>query len=189
MRAPTGWERLTTFLRHAAQMHATDRGLRDLALGADSGASPDLGFSPIDRIRDRIEPLIRQILEQAHAEGSLRTDVTVEDVQLRLMMVSEVARHGHAVRPYAYQRYLQLLINGLRRSPETGELGIPLNPAEADAIARQWPAQRPAAPGGRTSVIGRRTGAPRLLPRCRRSSSARRWCRAGSRVRRGRSTR
>ncbi|MBM2614753.1 TetR/AcrR family transcriptional regulator [Actinoplanes sp. LDG1-06] len=132
--APTGWEALVHFLRQAAGMHAEDRGLRDLALGA----SAELGFSPHERIRDSVEPIMRRIIERAHEEGSLRADVTVEDIPLLLMMVSEVAHHSHAVRPEAYHRYLQLLIDGLRRSSKSGNLGAPMTPDDVEAMARQW---------------------------------------------------
>jgi AcrR family transcriptional regulator len=130
--AATGWEGLTSFLRTAAEMHSTDRGLRDLALGAD------FDNRPVERFRERIEPLIRRLVERAQAEGSLRPDLVLEDVPLLLMMVSELAYHGHAVRPGFYGRYLQLLIDGLRRSPEGGELGPPPSPEDVETLARHW---------------------------------------------------
>jgi AcrR family transcriptional regulator len=130
--APTGWDGLVEFLRRAAEMQAADRGLRDLVLGADFHARHKA------RARDRIEPPIRQLVDRAHREGSLRPDVTVEDLPLLLMMVSEVAHHSHTVRPDVYARYLQLLIDGLRHHPDAGDLGQPLTHDEVDALARQW---------------------------------------------------
>ena len=130
--APTGWDGLVEFLRRAAEMQAADRGLRDLVLGADFHARHKA------RARDRIEAPVRQLIDRAHHEGSLRPDVTLEDLPLLLMMVSEVAHHGHTVRPDAYNRYLQLLIDGLRRSPGAGDLGAPLTHDEVDALARHW---------------------------------------------------
>jgi AcrR family transcriptional regulator len=130
--APTGWDGLVEFLRRAAEMQAADRGLRDLVLGSDFHARHKA------RARDRIEPPIRQLIDRAHREGSLRPDVTIEDLPLLLMMVSEVAHHSHTGRPDAYARYLQLLIDGLRRSPDAGDLGPPLTRDEVDAVARHW---------------------------------------------------
>jgi AcrR family transcriptional regulator len=132
LRAPTAWEGLTTFLREAAEMHAADRGLRDVALGAS------ISLRHFDKIRDRVVPRIKELVARAHAEGSLRSDVTAEDVPLLLMMVSEVAHHSHPVRPDIYGRYLQLLIDGLRSSPGDGDLGRPLTNDDVDALARQW---------------------------------------------------
>jgi AcrR family transcriptional regulator len=132
LRAPTAWEGLTAFLRTAAEMHAADRGLRDVALGAD------ISLHHLVEIRERIVPRMRQLVERAHAEGALRPDITAEDVPLLLMMVSEVAHHSHAVRPDIYGRYLQLLIDGLRRSPDAGDLGRPLTNDDVETLTRQW---------------------------------------------------
>jgi AcrR family transcriptional regulator len=135
--APTGWDGLVGFLRRAAEMQAADRGLRDVVLGADLHARRKA------RARDRIEPPIRELVERAHREGSLRPDVTVEDLPVLLMMVSEVAHHSHTFRPDVYGRYLELLIDGLRASPGVGALGQPLTHDEVDALARQWMPRSP----------------------------------------------
>jgi len=132
LRAPTAWVGLTAFLRDAAEMHAADRGLRDVALGAGVGLRHFAG------IRDRVVPILTQLIERAHAEGSLRPDFTVEDLPMVMMMVSEVAHHSQEVRPEAYVRYLQLLIDGLRRSPGTGDLGRPLTDEDVEALIRRW---------------------------------------------------
>jgi AcrR family transcriptional regulator len=130
--APTGWEGFVTFLRVVADMHAADRGLRDVALGAG------FGLRHHERIGERMEPLVRQLLERARAEGSLRPDVTAEDLSPLLMMISELAHHSHRVRPDLYGRYLQLIIDGLRCSPAAGDLGRPLSREDVDALAHQW---------------------------------------------------
>jgi hypothetical protein len=120
------------FLRAAARMQAADRGLRDLALGVEFSTPAH------DRIRERVEPLARRLIERAQAEGSLRPDVTVEDVPLVLMMITELAHRSHQVRPDLYDRYLHLLIDGLRRSDDAGDLGRPPSPDDVDALARAW---------------------------------------------------
>ena len=132
LQAPTGWDGFTGLLRQVAEMHAADRGLRDLALGGGYGVGHH------ERIGTRMVPLITRLIERAREEGTLREDVTAEDVPLILMMISEVALHSHRVRPDAYARYLQLLIDGLRRSPDHGDLGRPLIQDDVDAVARHW---------------------------------------------------
>ncbi|MFI7543587.1 TetR/AcrR family transcriptional regulator [Actinoplanes sp. NPDC049599] len=132
LRAPTGWEGLTAFLRTVAEMHAADRGLRDVALGAG------VGHRQHERIAERMEPLVDQLIERARAEGTLRPDITAEDLPPLLMMISDLAHHSHPVRPDLYRRYLQLLIDGLRCAPTAGDLGRPLTRDDIDALARQW---------------------------------------------------
>jgi AcrR family transcriptional regulator len=132
LRAPTAWEGLTTFLRETAEMHAADRGLRDVALGAE------IGLRHLARIRDRVVPTMTRLIERAQAEGSLRPDVTVEDMPVGMMMVSEVAHHSDTIRPGIYLRYLQLLLDGLRRAPGGGDLGPPMTPDDVEALTRRW---------------------------------------------------
>ena len=132
LRAPTAWAGLTAFLRDAAEMHAADRGLRDVALGAE------IDLRQFARMRDRVVPVLEQLIERGQAEGTLRPDVTVEDLPLLMMMISEVANHSHTIRPDIYRRYLQLLLDGLRPSPDSGDLGRPLSADDVEALARKW---------------------------------------------------
>lgn len=132
VRAPTGWAGLTGLLARMTAWHSADRGLRDVALGAANGTRQH------DRIKERVVPLLDRVIVRAREEGSLRPDVTAEDIPPMLIMVSEFAHHSRPVRPDAYARYLQLLIDGLRASPDRGELGRPLSPADVDALARHW---------------------------------------------------
>ncbi|GAA0446586.1 TetR family transcriptional regulator [Actinoplanes capillaceus] len=132
LEAPTGWDGLTMFLRAAVRMQADDRGLRDVALGAE------LSLTLYDRIRARVEPPITALVERARSEESLRPDITVHDVPLLLMMVTEIAHHSHQVRPDLHDRYLQLLIDGLRRSESAGDLGRPPSSGDVDAVAKAW---------------------------------------------------
>jgi len=132
LRAPTAWAGLTRFLRDAAEMHAADRGLRDVALGAE------IDLRQFARMRDRVVPVLEQLIERGQAEGTLRPDVTVEDLPLLMMMISEVANHSHTIRPDIYRRYLQLLLDGLRPSPDSGDLGRPLSADDVEALARKW---------------------------------------------------
>ncbi|WP_033346560.1 TetR/AcrR family transcriptional regulator [Catenuloplanes japonicus] len=125
--APTGWDGLVRFLTRAADLHAVDRGVRDIALSADFGARY------FDRIRDRIFPVVQQLVARAHDEGSLRRDVTAGDIPLLLTMISEVAHHGGR-----HARYLQLIIDGMRAGPATGDLGPPMTSADVDNLLRRW---------------------------------------------------
>jgi AcrR family transcriptional regulator len=129
LRKPTGWDALVSFLTRAAELHAADRGVRDIALGAG------LEAQYFERVRERIFPLIETIIARAHAEGSLRPDVTAGDIPLLLMMVSEVAHHSQRTRPDIFRRYLLLLIDGLRGNTN---LGPSLTRSEVDTLTRDW---------------------------------------------------
>jgi AcrR family transcriptional regulator len=130
--APTGWDGLVAFLRGATDLHAADRGMRDLALGGGRGLEHH------ERIGERMVPLIDRLIDRARQEGTLRPDVTAQDVPLLLLLTSEVAVHSHPTYPDAYRRYLQLFIDGLRSSPANEDLGRPLDRADLDSLFRRW---------------------------------------------------
>ncbi|MEU4222541.1 helix-turn-helix domain-containing protein [Actinoplanes sp. NPDC026623] len=126
--APTAWEGLTTFFCRITDMHAADRGLRDVALGTHQLA----------RVGKRMRPPVQRLVERAQAEGTLRADFNVHDVPLLMLMVSEVAYNSEPFHPDAYVRYRQLLLDGLRAGPATGDLGEPLTLPDVNAIVDSW---------------------------------------------------
>lgn len=132
LRAPAAWDGLTAVLRNAAGLHAADRGLRDVALG------DWFGHHHQKQLGDRLEPPLRALVDRAHAEGSLRPDVTAEDLPVLLMMISELAHHSDPVRPGTHLRYLQMILDGIRNPPAAGDLGEPLDRDQLDAIGRRW---------------------------------------------------
>lgn len=129
---PSAWAGLTTFLRNLAGLHAANRGLRDAALCA---GMEEQHFA---RAGERIRPLLEQLIDRAHREGTLRPDVNAEDLPIILAMVSELPLPGPAVRPVLYQRYLQLIIDGLRAAPGIGELGPMLTQSDVEAVVREY---------------------------------------------------
>jgi AcrR family transcriptional regulator len=126
--APTGWEGLTRFLCGITDLHAADRGLRDVALSTRHRS----------RVGERMVPPVRRLIERAKAEGTLRGDFDVYDVPLLLLLVSEVAYHSEWFRPDTYVRYRQLLLDGLRAEPSTGDLGAPLTLEDVNAVVGRW---------------------------------------------------
>lgn len=128
MLEPTAWDGLTLFLRRITDLHAADRGLRDVALGTQHRT----------RVGERMVRPVQRLVERAQAEGTLRADFDVHDVPLLMLMVSEVAYNSERFHPYAYVRYRQLLLDGLRAGPSTGELGEPLTLDDVNAIVGRW---------------------------------------------------
>jgi len=130
---PSAWDGLTMFLTRSAHMHAADRGLRDAVLS--------LGKHHFAQVEERLAGLVERLLERAKAERTLRADVEDTDIPIILAMVSEVAHSCAGTRPDAYERYLRLIIDGLRAVPGTSTLGTPLTRGDvASVIARCVPA-------------------------------------------------
>ncbi|BAL86672.1 putative TetR-family transcriptional regulator [Actinoplanes missouriensis 431] len=127
--APSAWEGLVTFLHRAARMHAADRGLRDAALTMNQHHFAQVG--------EHMLPLIQQILDRAHAEGTLRADVGIHDFPIIMAMVTELAQNSAACRPQLYERYLALIVDGLRARPDNGDLGPQLTDNDVQAVMRE----------------------------------------------------
>jgi AcrR family transcriptional regulator len=122
--APSAWDGLVMLLTRSARMHAADRGLRDAVLS--------LGKHFAD-VEHRLAALAGQVVDRAKAEGTLRPDVEETDIPIILAMVSELAGRCARDRPDVYERYLRLIIDGLRARPGTSELGPPLE--RSDVLA------------------------------------------------------
>lgn len=126
--APTAWAGLTDFLRRAARLHATSRGLRDAALYVG------VERRHFARAGERIVPLVQRLIDRAHAEGTLRPDVNVHDVPIIWAMISNLPVHRPGGSSGLYERYLQLILDGLRAGPGTGDLGPALTGADVEAV-------------------------------------------------------
>ena len=127
--APSAWDGLVEFFRRAARMHAGDRGLRDAALTMDQ--------HHFARIGELMVPLLHQIIDRAHAEGTLRADADMHDFPIILAMITELAQNSAACRPELYERYLQLIVDGLRARPDNGDLGPQLSDDDVQAVMRE----------------------------------------------------
>jgi AcrR family transcriptional regulator len=125
---PSGWDGLTMLLRRSVGMHAVDRGLRDAALciGIDKHHFAKVG--------EHLLPLVQDIFDRAHAEGSLRADVGIHDLPIIMATVTDLARHTPPGRPEIFRRFLEVVIDGLRASPENGDLGPALTQEDVEAI-------------------------------------------------------
>ena len=53
-------------------------------------------------------------IERAQAEGSLRTDITAEDLAFIVWAHTRVSEATHAIDPRAWRRYLALTLDGFR---------------------------------------------------------------------------
>jgi AcrR family transcriptional regulator len=137
--APDPWRALMSFLEYAAATMAGDLGLRQLMMFATYGR---------DRVayaRERMRPVVTELVERAQAAGALRADFSGTDIPMIAYMLSSVAEYASPVQPEAWRRYLALIIDGMRASRGESALGVPaLTPEEIEDCMRAH-GQRPAA--------------------------------------------
>jgi AcrR family transcriptional regulator len=133
---PDPWDGLCRFFEQALAMYAHNRGLKDVVANGEHGRARAAAM------RRRMWPLVTRLVERAQAQGTLRPDFATEDVALVLWSGERVIERSRDVAPELWQRYLGLLLDGLRATPAS-ELPVPpltrdqLQAARTSASARR----------------------------------------------------
>jgi AcrR family transcriptional regulator len=99
---------LVRFFETFLAVQAADRGLKDVVLGSARGAGRAA------RARDRIGPIVDDLLARAIAAGDVRDDVAASDLALIQLMLGAVIDFTHDVAPEAWRRVLGIVLDGLR---------------------------------------------------------------------------
>ncbi len=122
---PDPWHGLVTFLEQSLRMQREDRGLKDLV------SRPDLGRHRMNESRDRIAPLIEEMVARARDQGTLRPDFEGTDAIFIQVALAAVMDSTRSAAPDLYRRYLAIFLDGLRadRGPLTG---LPAGALSAD---------------------------------------------------------
>jgi hypothetical protein len=94
-------------------LQATGRGLADLLITDVTGA-PEL-----EQLRSRALEDFTRIAARARASGALRADFTPEDLVLLLMANAGLVDRTADTAPAAWQRFIDLTLDGLRASAAT----------------------------------------------------------------------
>jgi AcrR family transcriptional regulator len=92
--------------------------------------------------RERVRPLLEQLVAEAQAQGKLRADVAAPDVQVLLWELGRVVETTGACASELWRRYLALAVDGLRAEaarplPHPPPTSAQLDRAMADAAARR----------------------------------------------------
>jgi AcrR family transcriptional regulator len=102
------WRGFAGFLERALGLLALNRGLNDIV------ATRTQGLARAAAMRRRLRPLVAALIERAQAAGELRADFAPEDVSLLLWGGHGVIECSDEAAPRVWQRYLGLLLDGLR---------------------------------------------------------------------------
>ena len=124
------WRGLAGFLERVLALHAANRGLKDVM------ASRARGAGRARAMRRRLRPLLRRLVERAQEQGTLRPDVTPEDLPLVFWTGARVIEATAAVAPDLWRRHLTLLLDGLRTQAATPLPAPPLTRAQLEHAAR-----------------------------------------------------
>jgi AcrR family transcriptional regulator len=118
------WDGFAFFLERVCELQADDRAFNDVASMRFSNAPR------IEAARKRAHELTRRIVERAQAEGSLRSDITVEDMAFIVWAHTRVSEATNAIDPRAWRRYLALTLDGFRAAAAHPLPSPPLRPRQ-----------------------------------------------------------
>ena len=130
------WAAFLGYLTRVVELQATDRGLSEV-LGAYVR-----GEDLVARARARLRPLVEQLIAQAQESGALRTDIVYEDVSVLLWTTGRVIDATRDVEPEFWQRYLALMVDGLRAGSASPLPRPALTPATHGAAMRRFMQER-----------------------------------------------
>jgi AcrR family transcriptional regulator len=138
LHAEESWDGLVRFMELATQLHACDRGFKEVAL---SGVH---GLDRVARARRLMFPLVTRLVARAQADGSLRPDVDPTDMPLLQLMLGSLSECTRKSDPEVWRRFLVILMDGMRtRRDEPTPLGCgALTVEQTQSTMRCW---RPAA--------------------------------------------
>jgi AcrR family transcriptional regulator len=107
------WEGLVHFMVAGQELQSSDRGLKELVLSAEHGADR------VARARDRIAPVVQQLLTRAQEAGAVRRDVALTDLPLMQHALGAVTDATRDIAPDAWRRLLTIWLDGLRPARDT----------------------------------------------------------------------
>ena len=101
------WEGLVGFFERACAQHTANRGLQQVVFSSVHG------HERVATARERITPLVTEMLRRAKATGALRRDLEPTDVPLVQFMVGAAAQYAGQVDPDLWRRMLTIVLDGL----------------------------------------------------------------------------
>jgi len=122
------WEGLRIFLERIFALHVQNRCLKDVL------AARAHGRARVEAMREKMRPLVKQLVERAQAQGALRPDFTPADVSLVLWSGGHIVDATAAIAPDAWRRYLGLLLDGLRADGATPLDAPPLTRSQVERV-------------------------------------------------------
>lgn len=108
LKVDDAWRGLANFLAFTCEQMSANRGMGEVFFSCDEGREQ------IACARERVAPLVEQLITRAQDAGALRPDVTANDLFTVAKMVESVIDFAGPVAPDAWRRYLGIALDGLR---------------------------------------------------------------------------
>ena len=129
---PDPWRGVAGYFERALALQAADRGLKEVLFSAGRGRER------VAHARRALAPVVTKLVRRAVAAGVVRSDLETSDVPLINFMLATIVDFSRDVEPELYQRYLAIVLDGLR--PRDDEEPLPVDALKVtqfqDAMAR-----------------------------------------------------
>jgi AcrR family transcriptional regulator len=132
------WTGFVFFMETALDRQTKDRALKQLLF--ESGH----GQERVAHARERLAPVVTELVERARASGQMRADVDGPDTPIMQLMLATVIDLTRDVEPQLWRRFLAIVLEGLRARPGQTPLPLPpLDEAQLDVVMGAWRGVRP----------------------------------------------
>ncbi|MFE2746715.1 TetR/AcrR family transcriptional regulator [Streptomyces scopuliridis] len=122
------WAGLTAYLSLIFAGLAADRGANDLMT---TGVR---GVPSLEALHAENRETVGLLLARAQRQGTMRRDVTTEDLLFSLAALGRAVPALTTTAPDAWRRYLALLLDGLRAEPAVPAVPLPAPPLTLDEL-------------------------------------------------------
>jgi hypothetical protein len=93
----------------------------------------------VECARQLLDPPITKLVERARADGYLRSDIEPTDTPVISLLAGTVSEWAGHVEPDLWRRYVELLLDGMRRHDGQGRFTVSaLKDGQMDAAMRGW---------------------------------------------------
>jgi AcrR family transcriptional regulator len=107
------WNGVVIFLERALHLRHGDRGLNEIM------NNRLLGDVRVSEARDRIAPIITELVDKAKAQGVVRKDLDQTDLIFIQVALSAIIDSARDLAPELYRRYLTIFLDGIRTDRAT----------------------------------------------------------------------
>jgi AcrR family transcriptional regulator len=105
---PDAWDGFAYYLERLCELQSDDRGFNDVACMRMASACC------LEETKDQAYRLGRRIVRRAQRAGSVRRDITAEDIAFLLWGSTRITEATYAVAPGAWRRHLGLMLDAFR---------------------------------------------------------------------------
>lgn len=129
---PHAWQGLRDFMVGSLRVQAANRGLKQLLFSRAEGREK------VHAMRARMIPLMEGVIARAQADGDMRPDVGVGDLPVLSFMIGAVADFAGPVDEQVWERYVTIVLDGLRPHAATPLPRPELRPEQIEAAMECW---------------------------------------------------